>query len=522
MQPTGTGAHAVAFSRPRDLVILVIAVGAVLRILLTACYGLTYNETYVVVMSRHLALSYVDHPPLMMWLIAGMRWLTGSEADVVMRLPSIILCAGTTWLIYDIGRILFSARAGAYAAVAFSLSPLFSLNMGSLVITDAPMLFFVVLTARLLAQLLQNPPPAKAWACWLGAGLATGAGMLSKYNVAFVPAGVLLFMLTQPDYRRWFLRPAPYFAALLAALVFLPVVIWNAQHDWISLTFQGARALPEGGVKPVRLLAYLAITAIYIMPWIWLGLIAVFFKAIAAGPRAVPHWFLACLAVPPILFFTLVRLFANREDKGYHWAAPGYVMLFPLLGAAIESWMASHSARIRQWLLTSVAVMATVVVILVTHTFTGWIRVLHPEFAKRDPLITDQLDWTDLRSALRSRGLLTPRTFVAGPRWQDCVKADYALQGGVPVVCLTVEPLQLPFFQDQAAVRSWDAVIVTPNWGLDETRARLGPYFDAIEQLDPVMLGQFGIPTLRLNLFIGRNFRASYPWPYGPQARAHQ
>ena len=47
-----------------------------------------------------------------------------------------------------------------------------------------------------------------------------------------------------PDWRRrWLLSPWPFLAALIATIVFLPVLIWNAEHDWASFRFQFVRAV---------------------------------------------------------------------------------------------------------------------------------------------------------------------------------------------------------------------------------------------------------------------------------------
>ena len=56
-----------------------------------------------------------------------------------------------------------------------------------------------------------------------------------------IPA-VLAFMLVPDWRRRWVLSPYPWLAALIALVLFLPVLIWNAQHDWASFRFQLVRA----------------------------------------------------------------------------------------------------------------------------------------------------------------------------------------------------------------------------------------------------------------------------------------
>ncbi len=45
--------------------------------------------------------------------------------------------------------------------------------------------------------------------------------------------------------RRWWRSWEPYGAALLAAAIFSPVILWNAEHDWASFAFQTSRRIAE-------------------------------------------------------------------------------------------------------------------------------------------------------------------------------------------------------------------------------------------------------------------------------------
>ena len=73
-----------------------------------------------------LALGYFDHPPLHVWMAWAAVRLFGSEAPIVVRLPFILLFAGSTWLMYDLTARLFGERAGVWAA-ALDLAPMFTL-----------------------------------------------------------------------------------------------------------------------------------------------------------------------------------------------------------------------------------------------------------------------------------------------------------------------------------------------------------------------------------------------------------
>ena len=53
---------------------------------------------------------------------------------------------------------------------------------------------------------------------------------------------VAAFMLVPKWRARWLVSPYPWLAALIATVLFLPVLVWNAEHDWASFRFQFVRA----------------------------------------------------------------------------------------------------------------------------------------------------------------------------------------------------------------------------------------------------------------------------------------
>src|SRR5262249_11138356 len=65
----------------------------------------------------------------------------------------------------------------------------------------------------------------------------------SKYTIALLGAAALVFILVDPHSRRWLREPAAWGAALLAVLLFSPVILWNASHHWASFAFQGSQRL---------------------------------------------------------------------------------------------------------------------------------------------------------------------------------------------------------------------------------------------------------------------------------------
>lgn len=486
---------------------LILTLGLIpVRLALASVYGLSDDETYVAVMARHPSLSYVDHPPLTMWLNALAQWIAASTNDVVIRTPSILLFAGTTWAIYRIGCVLFTPRAGFIGALAINLAPLFGLYLAGTAVTDGAMLFGLAAATLCLSRAVFVDPP-DAWRDWSLAGLFLGLAALSKYNAVLPALGLCMFVVFTPPQRHWLARPQPYVAALIAVAVFSPVLVWNHQHDWISLGFQGSRAW-SGDLHLLRFLYFFGVQALLLLPWIWLPLMILLIVGLWRGPVDQRRWFLSWLALLPIMVFTFLRLVSSPHDYGLHWAAPGYLLLFPLLGAAIVDVLPRRRPLVVHLLRGSIVTVAIVIAVFVSHSLTGWMQAVWPQFAKRDPLIADQADWHDVKPALARLGLLNrPDVFLAGQSWEDCVKVEFAVKT-MPVHCLTPQPLQYRLIHDPREFSGRDAVlVVTEIDNLFPLRTETRDSFEGFELLDRIIVRQHGIPARSVMLLLARKYR---------------
>ncbi|WP_291576015.1 glycosyltransferase family 39 protein [Bradyrhizobium sp.] len=273
-----------------------------------------------------------------------------------------------------------------------SLAPLFSFYFGLTASTDAPMLFALAAATLCLSHALFDEPHSKP-VFWIAGGFFSGLAILSKYNALVALLGFAVFLFTSKRHRKLLLTPMPYLAAAIAVLVFAPVIIWNAQHDWLSFRFQGARTW-SFGFTPFAVVKYLAVQFLFLFPIPWLATIRAMLRAFRLGPASERTWFLVCPGVLPIIFFTLLRIFPSVH-KGYHWVAPGYLLLCPLAGALVAELM-KHQPRTSLHLWSAVALNAILffVVAIDVRTFWGWDLV--PSLAGYDPLISDTVDWTDL------------------------------------------------------------------------------------------------------------------------------
>jgi len=483
---------------PAVLVGWLILAATLFRIAFGLTLGLGVDESYMVAAGRVPSLGYFDHPPASWWLSWGAAQLAGTEAPIVVRLPFIGLAALSTWLMFRLGTAVAGERAGLCAALLLTLSPVFGVTTGTWVLPDGPLDAALLGAALCLMHALSSPAPRR-W--WLGAGLCAGLALFSKYSAVLTIAGAAVFLLTSPRHRVWLRRPAPWLAAGVALLVFAPVLVWNATHHWASFAFQGDRA---AGLRfrPLAPFAVLGGEALFVLPWIWLPMMAAFVAALRRGPAAWRDWLLCCLGAPPILAFALIAAWSSQRVL-FHWAAPGYLMLFPLLGAEVARRLD------RRWLPRALAGTAALIVaalaVVGTQVRFDWLHPVIAAVTQRDPDL-EGIDWTSLRDELASRGLLGADTIVGVPSWRDAGKIAYALGPHTTVLCLNRDARQFGFAAPVARFQGRDVLVLSLD-PPDRVAASLAPAFDRLEPLPPVAISFADRRLREVSVFLGHGLR---------------
>jgi len=192
--------------------------------------GLTDDEAYQWTWSKHLALSFYSKP----FMIALAQW-TGTtlwgDTEFGVRFCSPVCAALLSVLLLRFFAREVSAGAGLALLLTASATPL--LVVGSTVMTVDPLnvLFW---TAAMITG-WRAVGAAGRTRDWLWTGLWLGLGFLSKYTTLLQVTSFALFFVLWPPARRHLRRPGPGLALLILALATLPVVIWNAQHDWVTV-----------------------------------------------------------------------------------------------------------------------------------------------------------------------------------------------------------------------------------------------------------------------------------------------
>jgi len=463
-------ARAAAAGPPR-WVTAIVAVAA-LRGLAAILIPVLPEEAYHWCYARHPALGYYDHPPMIAWMIGLGRLLFGDTAVGVRLLPwlaSIGTAAAGAWT----ARRLYGEAAAAWTAILMGLQPATFLAT-SFGVPDSGMLLFWSLGLLAAVEALQT----RRGAWWLAAGGALGAALLSKYTAGALAGSLFLYLLFSPRDRFWLKTPWPYLGLLLAALVFSPVVVWNATHDWASFRFQSVGRLEEskkgflwyGG--PAYLLLQLGSVVPLTAPLVFVALKS------AGRERSVEDRLLLWMSLPLLAFFFLVGF---KRSTHVFWPLPAWIGLTILMGGHLSRAGGRVAGFYRdQWrklAAGSIAVLGA-----------GLIHAVHP--IPGLPPMRSLYGWEAIgRRAEALRAPLPPGTFYLGVGRRYLCPAQLAFHLNAPREVqaknlLGEEGLQFAYWADLEALRGRDAVIVSEADWSPRLEDLLRRYFDRVEKVD--------------------------------------
>jgi hypothetical protein len=347
---------------------------------------------------------------------------------------------------------------------------------------------------------------------------------LSKYHAVLIPIGVGLFVMVEPAARRRAKSVGPVLALAVAAVVSMPVLLWNYDHGWMSFTAFLHRGLAVRGVHPQDALKSIAGQALLLMPWTWALLVGVLVRGLTPGCRSPAERFLSLLAVGPLVLFTAASA-VNGEWFQIHWPLIGYASLFPLAGAALASAVGRAAVWVRRLEVLSMASIAALVGGILLYAATPWAAPLSALVPRLAPsrFVARNFDlsgYEGLDEALRQRGLLgRPNLFVCAGNAMDCGRLAWVLRDRLLVLCAAPvdEGRSYPFLPRASGWPGADALLVSrdPDLARDLEFAR--PHFSRATAVGSVIVGRGAHrTTLRLHLLEGmsRPF-ASFSVPAG-------
>jgi hypothetical protein len=375
----------------RNTALTVLALVA-LRLVAAAFTPLTFDEAYYWMWSKHLAGGYYDHPPMVAVVIRLGTFVAG-DTELGVRLVSILLALPMSFAVYRSAGILFGGAEVA-ATATLLLNVTLMAAVGTLIVTpDAPLLVASSGVLFCLAKVLQTG--RGPW--WLAVGAAVGAALLSKYTALLFGPAILIWLISVAKLRRWLLSPWPYLGGLVALAIFSPVILWNADHQWVSFIKQIGRARIED--FRVAFIGELLPTQIaFATPLVWiLGAMGLY--SLCTGKAGA----LAARALINATFWTIVAYFiwhSLHARVEANWFAPVYPAFS--IAAAVAADLTPWQARARRtadfcrrWALPVGIVMF---VLLIVQADTGALT-----FYRRDATVRSVgVGWPKLASEIEA------------------------------------------------------------------------------------------------------------------------
>jgi hypothetical protein len=315
--------------RTDTALLLLIALGfLILHVAAGGRYGFQRDELATLEDARHLAAGYVAYPPITPFFgrisldlfgtsLRGFRFFAAVAQAISVLLGGLMA--------RELGGRRF---AQVVAAVAVAISPV-SLASGALMQYVAFDYLFCVLTAYLVIKLLHSENPM----LWMPIGIAIGLGMMSKYTMGFFVASLVVALLLT-DARRYLASKWLWIGVALSLLVFLPNLVWQIQHHFISLDFLHhihARDVRIGRTNHFLVEQLDTPANPFTIP-LWIAGLFFYFRTAEGKRFRMIGW----------MFVITLALFVVAKGRSYYMG-PAYPMLLAAGAVLEERWLQSLS-----------------------------------------------------------------------------------------------------------------------------------------------------------------------------------
>ena len=304
--------------------VIVLALAARWIYLASGLIGLSGDEAYQWLWSKHLALAYFSKPPGIALLQRAGTLIAGDNGLGVRFFAPLITAIMSLLVLRFLARET-GARTAFWLLIATLATPL--LVAGSVFMTIDPPLALCWMWAVLAGW--RAVQPTGTTRDWVVAGFALGLGLLFKPSAVFQIFCWVIFFVVQPAARIHLRRAGPWLALLLFSLGSLPSLIWNAGHGWVTLGHLRDNAGLNQTWHPTLhyFFEFLLAEAGLLNP---VFLVAVIWAACAMWQqrREKPlGLYLLCMSAPVWIGFTLYSLHSRIQPN---WIAPALAPLFCL------------------------------------------------------------------------------------------------------------------------------------------------------------------------------------------------
>jgi 4-amino-4-deoxy-L-arabinose transferase-like glycosyltransferase len=405
------------------ILVLLALVKLIFHILTNGAHGFHRDELATLNDARYLDWGFVAYPPFTPFVarvalelfgtsLVGFRFFAALSQSIAMVLAGLI------------ARELGGKRhAQILAAVAVAITPV-SMSSSAMLMYVAFDYLWWVLLAYLAIRLLKSDDPR--W--WIGIGAAIGLGMMTKSTMAFYVVGIIVGVLLTST-RKHLTSPWLWGGVALSLLIFLPNIIWQIQHNFISLEFLGS--IHERDVRIGRTKDFLPDQLLTTNPFtlpLWIAGLSFYFQGLSSViSSAARNLFLSLRAIfakqSPFTTWGLLRaknalamtegahfrmigwmalvpfaLFWLAQGRGYY-TGPIYPMLLAAGAVVFERWLAAMSgrrARVATGIAWSLLVIGGVIIALIALPIVPVNSALWATVNDINGEFREQIGWEEL------------------------------------------------------------------------------------------------------------------------------
>lgn len=301
------------------------------------------DEAHYWVWAQNLDWSYYDNAPMVAYVVRIFTAIFGKN-QIAMRLPAWLGYCFIIGLAYFFGKRVFgNQRTGIIAAILVAAIPIYQ---GAMLITsDVTNVLFSALTIVFAYFAIEENRKLS----WLWAGIFFGLAIVSKYQAVLIGGSIFFMLLCRKDKRHFLKSPFPYMAALVSALIFTPVLVWNYQRHWLSFRFQLEHGLgSHTSFQISHFLNFLASQALAFSPLVFMILLYFLGKFFRHERlRTSQNNFLVFSSLPVLLFFASTSL---KSKVDLQWTI---IAIFPavifIAGQIANSFQVSDGVHKKLW-----------------------------------------------------------------------------------------------------------------------------------------------------------------------------
>lgn len=403
------------------LTLIVVVVFTALRLITAARLDLRSDEAYYWTWTQQSVLSFLDQPPMVAWF-ERVGQLVFGNTPLGVRFAQILTLPLIEMILADIAR----RRTNQWNAALFVVLAMeCTLNYGLFSIVIEPSIPLLLFTSMILWSLVRLDETMDArW--WLLVGIAGGLALLSKYIVVLLAPAIVVFVLIDGRHRHWLGTVWPYLAAIIAALIFTPVLIWNGRHDWASFAFQSVRLGAGNAPSFGGLGRFLMYEALWVGPVLLVASVAGAVTLLVAALRTrrpVEAMFAAAFLFP--LGWLAVRSLTLQINQSWAW----FLWPIGILALALAlPWERAHK-RIATPVVATAAVGLPAVAALFWHaSFDNSVW-----FGRGDPFGQDA-GYGDLADRVLASARENGATWIATTEYRTYANLLWHIGTQIPVV----------------------------------------------------------------------------------------